>query len=65
MYEVLAYTGQWAHRRLYFNNLSAAKRYAESELESEDVVDVWITTIDITRTTSFGACVIIENKSIL
>lgn len=64
-YEVIAYTGRWAHRRLYFNDYPAAYKYAENELENDDVLEVWITTISAERTGSFGALEIISNMPIL
>ena len=63
-YEVLAYTGRWAHRRLYFNDESAARSYAEQEFKEEDVIEVWLTTISAERTGIYGSLEIVSNYPI-
>lgn len=55
LYYVTAWTGEWSHRRLMFPELSSAKHYAEQELESDDVRDVWLTVYDTSRTDSWGS----------
>lgn len=59
IWEVIAYTGQWAHRRRFFVLLSDAREWATDEFEEDDVIEVWLTTISTTT----GE--IIENKPIL
>lgn len=55
VYQITAYTGQWAHRRLFFNDLDVAMKYAKNEVECDDVREVWLTIIDTDRTGSYGA----------
>ena len=64
-YEVTAYVGRWAHRRLYFGDERAARKYAEQEFESDDVIEVWLTTVSTERTGAYGALEIISNTPIL
>lgn len=59
LYEAIAYTGQWSHRRKFFPSLDDAKEWAKSEFEEDDVCEVWLTTI----ATATGE--IVENEPIL
>lgn len=59
IYEVIAYTGRWAHRRKFFVRLSDAREWATEQFEESDVCEVWLTTVS----TKTGE--IIENKPIL
>ena len=47
LYEIVAYTGRWAHRRKFFVDESDAMEWANSEFEEEDVIEVWRATIDV------------------
>lgn len=65
IYEVIAYTGPWAHRRLFFKDEESAREYAAKEFENDDVLEVWLCTIDTERTGAYGALELISNMPIL